>query len=227
MTIKTWMTSLAVCVMTLTASAVAHATVIDTTPSWDGLSAFGLFGEPNAASVGQTITISDANTILQSFSFRVKDQTNRDPIDFAAYVMAWDDTNKVATGSVLYQSAKQTTSLGDTFETFNFNTGGLNLTQGNQYILLLSASDFFDTLDGSGYIGDTNGDNYAGGTAYFLENGNDFSQVTTSSWIAPGSTDLAFTANFTSAPTPEPASIAMLAMGAVAMGLTTRRRRQQ
>lgn len=227
MTICQWMGGIAAAAMILTTTATTQATVVDTTPAWNGVDSIGLFGEPSAATWGQTFTVANSDNILQSFTLYVDDQNSLEPIDFAAYIMAWDDTNMVAIGPVLYQSAQQTTTLTDNFEEYTFVTGGLTLTQGEQYIAFLSASDFFTGNDSSGFLGNTDGDNYAGGTAYLLDNGSDFSQVTTTAWIPPGSTDLAFTANFTGNAVPEPASAALLALGAGVIGLTATRRRQQ
>lgn len=226
MTIRQWISSFAACATLVTATAVTQAnTTIDTASGWNGLDQIGLFGEDAASIWGQTVTVDNADTSLDSFSFWVNDQNSFAPVNFAAYVVAWDDTNQVATGPVLYQSATQTTTQIDAFEMFTFNTGGLNLTQGQQYILLLSAADFFDSQADSAFLGDSNGDNYAGGTAYLLPAaGNNFAAIYSAGWVPPGNTDLVFIANFSGTPTPEPASMALLVMGAGVIGLAVRRR---
>jgi hypothetical protein len=74
-------------------------TVIDTTPTWNGSDGVSAFGEPGAATYGQSFTVTGTETHLDSFSFWLNDFLNPDAVDFAAYVMAWDGTK--ATGSIL------------------------------------------------------------------------------------------------------------------------------
>ncbi|HAG80980.1 MAG TPA: PEP-CTERM sorting domain-containing protein [Cyanobacteria bacterium UBA12227] len=182
-------------------------TVIDTTPSWDGTSEITIFGEPDTATYGQTFTVGSDN-ILNDFTFFLNDFSDPDAIDFAAYVMAWDGTK--ATGSILYQSGPQSTTGASGMEQFTFNTGGISLTSGQKYVAFLSASNFFDGIDGLGSMGLPFSDVYAGGDFVYYNNGSDFSALTTNGWDCTecGFGDAAFKATFTSAQSvPEPASV--------------------
>ena len=126
---------------------VQAGTTISTLPFGTGVSPFG---ESNTATYGQTITVPAVDNVLDSFSFWLDDTLNPDYVDFAAYVMAWDGSK--ATGAVLWQSAMQTTTNNGGaggFEQFTFNTGAVPLGGGGQYVLFLSASDYFDGLRGT------------------------------------------------------------------------------
>jgi hypothetical protein len=156
-------------------------TTIDTTTGWNGSQSISPFGEGSSATYGQTFTVSIGNTILNSFSFYLNDghSGDPDPINFVAYVMAWDGSK--ATGSILYESAPQTTAGAAGFELFSFNTGGLALNGGQQYIAFLSTSTQFDGQDDRGSMATVN-DAYAGGGFYYFNNGSDFGLLTTSAW---------------------------------------------
>jgi large repetitive protein len=172
-------------------------TTIDTVPSWDGEGSLQPFGESNTATYGQTFTVQEGSNVLQSFEIYLNDQTNPDAVDFAFYIMAWD--GEKATGSVLYESLPQTSAGADGFEKFTFNTGGLTLVPGQQYVAFVNASNFFDGLEGTAVQGTVwSSDPYAGGSFVYFNNGSDFGALTTNSWDSfGGTTDFAFTAVFT------------------------------
>jgi hypothetical protein len=103
------------------------------------------------------------------------------------------------------------------YVTFTFDTDDLVLTPGQQYVLFVSASNFFDGQAGSGVVGYTlNGNGYAGGSFVFAENLDNFGNLTTNAWVTGDPGDLAFTA--TLSPTPAPAGAVLFGLGLVSLG---------
>ena len=196
--------ALSVAVWLLTFSSAYAAPMIDTTgASFGGLLSFG---EPGTATYGQTFTATGPELQLDSFMFRFDDYSSlsdQDVIDFAAYVYAWNGS--MATGSQLYASGGiSSTNNGGVggYEVFSFNTGGIQLVDGQQYVVFLSTSLFFDGLSGHSAWELSNSDAYSGGNFVHMANGNDFSLLFSSTWeSAFGARDLWFKANF-SVPVP-------------------------
>jgi hypothetical protein len=214
----------------LAGAAPAVAGMIDTTPQWNGTAYEYPLGVPNTATYGQTFTASSSLGLsLDSFSFWLKQDTN-DPngpnaSHFSAYVMAWDGI--AATGPVLYASAARLLSQDrNNFAEYTFNTGGVNLNDGHQYVAFLSVSNYYDgnTLDDMGWI--LNSSPYTGGSFVFYNNGSDFSALTTNRWDDIGflGTDAAFQASFSAAPEPAPLTLLGLGVAGIA-GFAWRRRR--
>jgi PEP-CTERM motif len=212
------------------------ATLIDTTPTWSGYYGWGYIGEtseiPNYAyTFGQTFTVGSDN-ILNDFTFYVDQYSN--PVDFGAYIMAWDGTK--TTGSIIYQSGKKTTNNNNNnfgaYEQFTFNTGGTSLTSGQQYVAFVSGFEFLDGVDGLATVGLLNSDVYTGGTAVYLgNNSNAGTDFTINNWGNVGSYELAFKANLSSAsaqPVPEPSSsLGLLAFGGFVAGKILKRKKAQ
>jgi hypothetical protein len=199
-------------------STLAPATVIDTISTWNGTSSVFSFGYPDTATYGQTITAPAAN-VLNSFTFMMDVPA---ATTFAAYVYAWDGSK--ATGSQLFGSGPLNTTGAAGFETMTFNTGGLALTTGQQYVLFASVSG--QVGSGQGQFGAT-GDDYAGGLFVFINNGQNQSLWTTTNWNQNHTGlghDLAFRANFGDGAPVIPAPAAGLAMMLGLLGGRLRRR---
>jgi hypothetical protein len=107
------------------------------------------------------------------------------------------------------------------FEQFTFDAGNLALTPGAQYVLFLSASNFFDLSEGTGgaAIGSAA---YAEGDFFYINNGSNSSLLTTQDWNPIPGLDLAFEATFISIPAP--AAVLLVAFGTGASVWLKRRR---
>jgi hypothetical protein len=201
-----------------------QAGTISTLPSWDGSTSVSAFGYPDSATYGQTVTATSQSNVLNSFAFEM---SVRSSLSFRGEVFAWDGTK--ATGSALFESAvKHTTS--SAFQLVTFDTGGLHLQSGQQYVLFASISkDYAANLNSdSGSWGTQFTDTYSGGQFVYLNNGGNASAWTSDAWstIDIGS-DAAFTAEFATESVPEPTSIALFGIGGLAAACGAYRRRQQ
>ena len=204
-------------------------TAIDTTAPFSG--DIQPFGEPDTSTYGQTFTVGSDN-VLNSFSLYL-DDTPDAPINFQAYVYAWDGSK--ATGSALFTSGIQTFS-GTTFgnpEEFAFNTGNTALSSGSKYVAFFTTSG----LQSGGsmtarmpYSGDLGSDALAGGDFVYYNNGNDFSALTNSNWDCNGCGlgDVWFKASLSDGmgAVPEPATWALFMLGFGAIGGAMRSRRR-
>ncbi len=172
----------------------ADGNSIDTTSSWNGSKTIGPFGYPNTTTYGQTITAPAGNVTLSSFTFHMSLPST---LLFRGEVYAWDDTNHVATGSALYESAPMHTDATGVLQAVTFNTGGIQLTAGDKYILFATISKDYDA-DSSSSWGDwayVGSDVYPGGGFFFNNDGGDPAQWTSSTWRG-GANDLVFQVNF-------------------------------
>ncbi len=211
-----------------TASPAWATPVIDTSSAPVYSYIYG-FGDAAAATFGQTFTATGAETQLDSFAFRMHDYFGA--IDFAAYVYAWD--GKKAVGPELYQSGAVSNPGGsNAFETFNFDTSGVSLVAGQQYVAFMSVSNYF----GAPNVGETylelNKNAYTDGYAVYDRSSGDFSQLLTQTWdslldsggfLAPN--DTWFKASFSApAAVPEPNTIALILAGGAALAIVRRRK---
>jgi hypothetical protein len=200
------------------------STTIGNNPPWTFASGIiGGFGYQTptccTATYGQTVTVPATDTTLDSFTFYVDLPTN---LIFRGEVYAWNPTTGDptaftqgnATGPALYgSSATHTTnyvnpptSVND-FQLITFNTGGIPLTAGAQYVLFFTVSKDYQanapTTGIPSFVGYTNTDTIPGGDFVFINNGGDTTQWTTMPWTNYAATapqfniyDLAFTASF-------------------------------
>ena len=169
-------------------------TIITTTNVWNGSDSITSFGEPNTATYGQTF-VAPPQAILNRFTLYINNVNAS--VDFKFYIMGWDGA--MATGPVLYESAAASTAGQSGMQPFTFYTGDLVLTPGATYVAFACASTLFDGVNSTAVMGRVI-DAYAGGKFVYLNNGADFSLLTSSSWFELGSYDLAFVAAFVGIP---------------------------
>lgn len=202
--------------------ASASAQDIDTTGGAPLSDYWHPFGSPDTATYGQTFTAGVGQNVLQSFSLFLGSRVDGSaPLSLKGYFGTWLAGH---VGSILYASGTQVTNGN---QEFDFNTGGLNLNLGDQYVAFLSISDLGPQPTSNFNMPQANAP-LAGGNFVYLNNGTNFSQLTTSTW-ASAEPDVAFKAKFGGSigAVPEPATWAMLLIGFFAVGGTMRMKRQK
>jgi hypothetical protein len=220
------------------AAGLVHAdTLLNTYSSWNGVESFSAFGNQGDATYGQTFTVLTSDTTLANFSFWLQ-PVGSDPVAFTAYVAQWDAADGMATGPMLYTSSPQTLPGDSTsFTEFDFNTGGVSLVEGEQYVAFLNASaewgqtGYGDSSMAAMLSGATGHDS---STSHFVYDSNeaDFSALTTSQWNGSDTfagSDAAFKADLTAGAgpgsTPELPAAPLALLGMACVGLARSRRR--
>jgi hypothetical protein len=181
-----------------------HASTIDTTGSMTTTEYD--FGAPDTATYGETFNATGAT--LDSFSLYLQ---NRNPfggggsgtLNLRGYIATW---NGSFAGSILYESSTVTMNAAGTLQEFSFSPN-LSLVSGQEYVAFLSISHLptqSTSNFGMPWSGST--DVYSGGNFVYLNNGTDFSELTSQGWNCNngGCGDVAFKATFDAAAVPGP-----------------------
>jgi hypothetical protein len=226
------------------------AQVIDTgtpptVPNWP-IFPFGRASEVSWASFGQSFVVAAAGpTRLDAFTFWLRDNdvSIGGSTPYHAYIFAWDPATRRTGDTYLFRSALQTYTSAPTPTAFNFVTGGVNLTAGQNYLAVLSSVEVADAPLGlrPGMVVSTAwpNDGYAAGTTFTRPGPAGLATLTGSAWAFAGGVtngqDFAFRATFSTAdgpvppmpPTtvPEPSTIALMAGGMLGVAMLARRRR--
>jgi hypothetical protein len=184
----------------LAAGAALADTVIDTTPQANGVDVTRPFGYPNTATYGQLITAPADDTQLDSFTFFI---SMSGTVVVRGELYAWD--GQKATGPNLFESAPRTISNTSGFEEVTFDTGGVQLVAGQQYVLFATISKDYAASDGSGaWEAVFSGDPYPGGNFVYMNNGSSFDQLFTEAWGQIPEIDSAFKAVFSTSASDSP-----------------------
>jgi hypothetical protein len=213
-TLKTLKTGL----VTLVALALGIASVQATTYDNSSISSgIVTFGNSNTATYGQTFTAPGG--VLDSWTFYLQNEYVT-PQNFEFFVFGWNGSS--ATGPALYQSSLQTVTPSETAYTpFTVNPN-LALTAGQQYVMFINESGLNGSTDGFIAQGGS-GSSPLGGEFVYLNNGDDFSQVTSTAWKTYVFSDSAYIADFSSGVPDGGMTLAML--GAAVSGLSFLRRK--
>ncbi len=198
---------------------VGAQTTLGNEADWDGASYIEEFGEPDTATYGQTFRVTAPWTLLESFTLHLFPLDNTDAVDFRLYVAEWDGVR--ARNPLLFESPDQTTTGKPGWHAYTFDTGGLPLIPGADYVAFLSAVELFNGVAGTARAGWTEPDTYPGGAFVFLNHlGLGLGAVTSEDWDPWFEGDLVFSARLSSAPAvPEPGTLALLLPGLATVSL--------
>lgn len=193
----------------LSQSVVANQLIVDTN-RFTANYATG-FGNPFVTNLGQTFTAPrrGTNLTLDSFGFYLRGPATESMI---GYLYAWDGT--AATGPALFKSPVQSLLGTGGFDLIEFDTGGVSLDTGKEYICILSTAEVPDSVGQctAKYLPPSRA---LGGNFYFQQSGADFSRIFASSWMAT-SWGTAFRASFSGTGIqfiPEPSALVLFGLG--------------
>jgi hypothetical protein len=208
----------------------------DTTPFWDGTTAISPWGSvqsTNTPTFGQTFIAPGATNSLLSFTFYLTDFTPGDSVMYQAAVYSWSGSlqggsgPQGAVGSSLF-SVNQVFVDNGGFQAVTIDTGGVDLTPGGAYVVLLTTSDPTSISNNSNSLGQFEW----GLTGYFLhqpnnggggfnfDNNPDINSLPWDDYADYG--DLAWTGVFRIVP--EPSSFMLVGIGSIAVAVIRRRK---
>jgi hypothetical protein len=166
------------------------------------------FGNPDTATYAELFTApSNGDTNLSSFSFYMGSPTVSGNILMGGYIATWAGDHA---GTLLYSSPSYNYDNAG-HEQVTFNTGGLNLQGGQQYVMFLSVSEYYGQSSGETSVSQGGSINGLNGFAWYNNEGN-FNSLFTNSWDNyNASPDWAVDLQFGSVP--EPSSLLMLGTG--------------
>ena len=123
-----------------TTAVSAQAATITTLPLWDGSTAIGVWGGSENFTFGEVLVAPGSS--LTSFTFEVYNRSRA--ANYVAQVYAWSGSTTAGSpvGAALYTGPASVLGAANGFQAVTVNTGGVAVTTGQRYEILL--------YDGSG-----------------------------------------------------------------------------